>query len=164
MPSLQQVYQSSQDPKQQALKSQAAESETKESEETSSSDDANAATDATNDKMGKDEFLELLTTQLKNQDPLKPMDNREFISQMAQFSSLEQMNNMNSTMGDFVKSQKISQAGNLVGKEVEMLDSDTEENVTGVIEKANVTEEETTVTVNGNQYPTTDIQQIISGE
>ena len=47
--------------------------------------------------LGKDEFLKLLVTQLQNQDPLKPMDDTAFIAQMAQFSSLEQMQNLNTT-------------------------------------------------------------------
>ena len=48
--------------------------------------------------IGKDTFLQLLVTQIKNQNPLEPMDDKEFLSQMAQFSSLEQMQNLNTTM------------------------------------------------------------------
>lgn len=48
--------------------------------------------------LDKDAFLKLLTTQLSNQDPLSPMEDREFIAQLAQFSSLEQMTELNKTM------------------------------------------------------------------
>lgn len=53
----------------------------------------------TND-LDKDAFLRLLTTQLANQDPLNPIEDREFIAQLAQFSSLEQMQNLNKTFVD----------------------------------------------------------------
>lgn len=71
--------------------------------------------------LGKDEFLKILMTQIQNQDPLSPMDDREFISQMTTFSSLEQMMNMNESIGLLVNNQMMSpvvQYSHLIGKEV----------------------------------------------
>jgi len=72
-----------------------------------------------NDEMDKDAFLKLLVTQLQNQDPLEPTDNTEFVAQLAQFSSLEGINNLNTSMEAISKSvtgmQDISSAG-LVGR------------------------------------------------
>lgn len=72
-------------------------------------------------ELGKDAFLKLLITQLQHQDPTNPMDDREFIAQMAQFSSLEQMQNMTKAMESLLMSQQQSQLMNytsFVGKEV----------------------------------------------
>ncbi|KGG80752.1 hypothetical protein Y919_04360 [Caloranaerobacter azorensis H53214] len=60
-------------------------------------------TDTDNNTLGKDAFLKLLVTQLKNQDPLNPIDDKEFISQMAQFSTLERIQTLDENLQ---KSQK----------------------------------------------------------
>jgi len=52
-----------------------------------------------NQTLDKDAFLKLMTTQLRYQNPLEPMDNKEMVAQMAQFSSVEQLNNLASQMG-----------------------------------------------------------------
>lgn len=84
---------------------------------TTSTSSANAATTATNDALGKDAFLKLLIAELSNQDPLNPMEDREFISQMATFSSLEQMQNMNSTLTNMSEANKFN-AVQYIGKAV----------------------------------------------
>ncbi|WP_107837877.1 flagellar hook assembly protein FlgD [Metasolibacillus meyeri] len=74
-----------------------------------------------NSALGKDAFLKLLITQLQNQDPTNPMSDREFIAQMAQFSSLEQMQNMTKAIEVLVESQQQTQLMSyttFIGKEV----------------------------------------------
>ncbi len=74
-----------------------------------------------NSKLGKDAFLKILVTQLQHQDPTSPMDDKEFIAQMAQFSSLEQMQNMTSAMENLLLSQQQTQLMSyttFIGKEV----------------------------------------------
>ncbi len=73
------------------------------------------------DNLGKDDFLKLLMTQLQNQDPSSPMDNTEFIAQMATFSTLEQMVNIGAKIDTFIENNKQNNLLNyssFVGKEV----------------------------------------------
>lgn len=76
-------------------------------------------------ELGRDEFLQLLVAQLSHQDPLEPLKDEDFVAQLAQFSSLEQLENMNSNMNDslnydFLLSQTISNtmATSLIGRTV----------------------------------------------
>ncbi|MEK6531058.1 MAG: flagellar hook capping FlgD N-terminal domain-containing protein [Deltaproteobacteria bacterium] len=84
--------------------------------------DTTAATSAT-DTVGKDDFLLLLVTQLQNQDPLDPMDNTEFVAQLAQFSTLEGITNLGTSMEDVADNistmQSFSTSG-LVGRSVKI--------------------------------------------
>lgn len=75
--------------------------------------------------LGKDDFLKILVTQLQHQDPTKPMEDREFIAQMAQFSSLEQMTNMNEQFTQLSATLKAAQAMSLIGREVEVQQGDS---------------------------------------
>src|SRR5699024_5806741 len=78
-------------------------------------------------ELGKDEFIKILMTQLQNQDPLNPMEDKDFISQMATFSSLEQTMNMADAMDRLVKSQSVSpviQFSHMIGKEVTYREDD----------------------------------------
>jgi len=73
-----------------------------------------------NEAMGKDEFLKILITQLQNQDPTAPMQDKEFIAQMAQFSTLEQMTNMASDFSKLSQLLKSGEAIGSLGKEVSL--------------------------------------------
>ncbi|GHV78182.1 flagellar hook assembly protein FlgD [Spirochaetia bacterium] len=74
--------------------------------------------------LGKDDFLKILITQLSHQDPTAPMEDKEFIGQMAQFSTLEQMTGM---AGDFSKLANLlrgSEATSALGRPVEIIEGD----------------------------------------
>jgi flagellar basal-body rod modification protein FlgD len=74
-----------------------------------------------NRPLGQQDFLTLLTAQLKNQDPLKPMDNAQFLGQMAQFSTVSGIDRINDTLSGFgagLRDMRISMASNLLGHAV----------------------------------------------
>ena len=74
--------------------------------------------------LGQEDFLKLLSVQMQAQDPLDPMKDTEFISQMANFTSLEQMKNLNSSFDAFISQQRSVDATGYLGKTVTVLDPD----------------------------------------
>ncbi len=84
--------------------------------------------------MDQNAFLKLLITQLSNQDPMNPMEDRDFIAQLAQFSSLEQMQQLNSNFKAFGNSARATEAFNLVGKWIDYLDAESGNMMTGQVD------------------------------
>ena len=70
------------------------------------------------DELGKDAFLQLLVAQMKYQDPLDPMKNEDFVAQLAQFNSLEQMMNLNESFEQMLVMQTLAQASTFIGQQV----------------------------------------------
>jgi flagellar basal-body rod modification protein FlgD len=75
--------------------------------------------------LGKQDFLKLLMAQMKNQDPLKPMDDTQMIAQMAQFSALEETQALRQVIQQSANSQVVAQAASLIGKYVQAMQPDS---------------------------------------
>ncbi len=118
------------------------------------------------DILGKDDFLRLLTVQLRYQDPINPVQDQEFVAQLAQFSSLEQMQNLNTTMSEMMKAQQqltaLGQAMNMLGKQVE-LQTWAGENIFGVVEGVQFRDAWPLVQVDGRLYDFGEVVSISQG-
>lgn len=112
----------------------------------------------------KDMFMKLLVTQLKYQDPTRPMEDREFIAQMAQFSSLEQMSNMNKEMANLLKSSRSNEAFSLLGKQIDALNPLTNRRVSGVVSSIQFNGDEQVLMVGGEQVRMSDISAVRNAE
>jgi len=125
-----------------------------------------------NDDLGKEAFLQLLVTQLQNQDPLNPQDNSSYIAELAQFSSLEQMTNVVSNLEDLGKvvgnidtSVLVGQLSSMIGKQIDWVETineadaegnpiSHEEKMTGIVSGVSIVEGTPSIVVekNGEKY------------
>jgi flagellar basal-body rod modification protein FlgD len=109
------------------------------------------------ESLNKDDFLKILLTQLTHQDPTAPMEDKEFIAQMAQFSTLEQMTNMNTEFSRLAQMLAGNQAVSLLGKTVDIISGDTL--VTGEVEEI-AGSEFPQLLVNGKYYDYSQVEKI----
>lgn len=121
-----------------------------------SSQETEKAKKSSNNTLGKEAFLQLLVTQMKYQDPLNPADDTDFIAQLAQFSSLEQLQNLN---------QSFSETGalNMVGKTATVTMEDAngnEREVTGIVDYVTRSGGKMKVSINGALYDAEDVTSV----
>ncbi|HAY75059.1 MAG TPA: hypothetical protein DCY32_05245 [Opitutae bacterium] len=109
--------------------------------------------------MQMEDFLQLLTSQISNQDPLEPMKDTEFISQMANIASLEQMQQFTKGFESFASSQKDMVAQAYLGRIVTISDQGNEvEGLVDSVEKSS--DGSITIEVSGNSYDPKDITRV----
>lgn len=119
-------------------------------------------------QLGKNDFLNLLMVQLRNQDPLNVQDDREFIAQMAQFSSLEQTTNLALAIENLVGFQQLTQGSVLLGKEVEGSytpeGGNTPELIRGLVTETRVSGGAVHLLVNGVELPLKQVTRVIEAQ
>lgn len=104
------------------------------------------------------DFLKLITVQLTSQDPMKPMEDTQFISQMANFTSLEQMRSLSQNFAAFSSEQRISSAQNYLGKTVTV--STDVGDVTGQVTAVTLADGSPRITVGAGIYKPSAITKI----
>ena len=112
-------------------------------------------------EMGKDEFLKILITQLSHQDPTQPMEDSEFIAQLAQFSSLEQMSNVSEEISKVASLLAKGQAVSLLGRMVEVVSGS--QVVEGTVEEVSGGDFPQ-ILVNGLFYDVSQVQKVRRAE
>ncbi len=111
-------------------------------------------------QVNSQEFLTLLIAQLRNQSPLEPQDNNEFVGQLAQFSSLESTQNLNARMDllaqmqqESLTLQQLSQGSALIGRDIDYVDPSTGEESSGSVESVSVEQGLVQLRVDGQDIP-----------
>jgi flagellar basal-body rod modification protein FlgD len=119
-------------------------------------------------KLDKDAFLKLLVNQVKNQDPMSPTGSTEYVAQLAQFSSLEQMQNLNDNIVGLAVLQQnnallsqLTQSSALIGQKVEWTDPTTGDARSGQVSAVKLQDGQAVLEIDGEDVPLTSITQVL---
>jgi flagellar basal-body rod modification protein FlgD len=132
-----------------------------------SNDPLSLAAAAGGDNLGKDAFMNLLATQMKNQDPLEPTDNSQMLAQLAQFSSLEQMQTLNDNLVGLAVLQQsnalleqLTSSSALIGKDVKYVDPNTEAEAWGRVESVRIVDGLAQLQIGGQNVPLANVVEV----
>jgi flagellar basal-body rod modification protein FlgD len=127
-----------------------------------------AASNAPSSSLDKDAFLKLLVSQVKNQDPMQPQGSTEYVAQLAQFSSLEQMQNLNDNIVGLALLQQnnalmsqLTQSSALIGQQVEWTDPETGETHVGVVGSVKLEDGLALLEIDGQDVPLGNVTQVL---
>ena len=115
--------------------------------------------DTAGGKLDKEAFLQLLVAQMKYQDPLEPTDNTEYVSQLANFSSLEQMQNMNDSLKNMSTASDLQRASSLVGNFATV--NTTQGEITGKVDAVEYKDGTAYLKINEKLYPLSDLAESV---
>jgi flagellar basal-body rod modification protein FlgD len=120
---------------------------------TSAQQQTPATTTLPSPQLGSGDFLQLLTTELQNQDPMNPMDDTQSVAQLAQFSALSATQELNQSFQNFQSNFGVMQASGLIGKKVTVVSTDgtgNSSNITGTVNSIAVQNGVPYFTMNGS--------------
>jgi flagellar basal-body rod modification protein FlgD len=124
----------------------------------SSSNNADSTSAANN--FSQADFYKLLIAEMQNQDPTNPVDNKEMVLQLAQFSAVQSTQNLNTNMNNYINTASLSTATSMLGKQVVYVDSKTGTDVTGTVSAVKKSDSGYAVTVNNTDVALSNIRQI----
>ena len=122
--------------------------------------DASTVTQLSSKTMGKEDFLKLLMAEISNQNPLEPLDNKDMILQLSQFSALEGTQALNKNMESYISLSGFTSAATMIGKEVTYLDSKLGIPVVGTVQKISLADGSTDLIVDGKAISMSQVTSI----
>ena len=127
-----------------------------------------ATGDIAKQSLDKDAFMQLLVAQMRNQDPMAPVDNQEFIAQLAQFSSLEEMQGVNENLVALALLQEsnallnqLTSSSDLIGKRVVYTDPTTGQPIEGSVQSVKLTEGAVILNIDGTEVPLSGVTEVV---
>lgn len=115
-----------------------------------------------NAELGRQQFLQLMVTQLQHQDPLEPVGQQEFLQQLSQFSVVEGIENLNLQFSDFLQLQTLNHGAELLDQQITAIDPHSGEEIVGRVDEVRSGDGQVQLIVEGTALPLSAVQSLRS--